>query len=60
MKLSYLTIGFGLLALSASVLAADSPNVKTFAAAVDAHYNHLQTLQTEFTEIYRGSGIERS
>jgi len=23
------------------------------------HYNHLQTLQTEFTETYRGAGIER-
>src|SRR6266852_3814184 len=30
------------------------------AAAVDAHYNHLRTLQTEFTEVYRGSGIERT
>jgi outer membrane lipoprotein carrier protein len=27
---------------------------------VDNHYNHLQTLQTEFTESYRGAGIERA
>jgi outer membrane lipoprotein carrier protein len=35
-------------------------DVKSVAAAVDAHYNHLRTLQTEFTEVYRGSGIERT
>jgi outer membrane lipoprotein carrier protein len=34
--------------------------VKTVAAAVDAHYNHLHSLETEFTEVYRGSGMERS
>jgi outer membrane lipoprotein carrier protein len=36
------------------------PNVKMVAAAVDDHYNHLQSLQAEFTEIYQGSGIERT
>src|ERR1700726_4086849 len=35
-------------------------NVKTLAAAVDAHYNHLRSLQAEFTEVYRGSGMERT
>src|SRR5271168_3201299 len=35
-------------------------DVKTIAAAVDAHYNHLHSLQTEFTEVYRGSGMERT
>jgi outer membrane lipoprotein carrier protein len=34
--------------------------VKTIAAAVDAHYNHLHSLQAEFTELYRGMGIERT
>lgn len=29
------------------------------ARAVDEHYNRLRTLQTEFTEIYRGSGLDR-
>jgi outer membrane lipoprotein carrier protein len=38
-------------------LAAD---VKTLAAAVDAHYNHLRSLQAEFTEVYRGSGMDRT
>src|SRR5580692_1439336 len=35
-------------------------DVKTLAAAVDAHYNHLHSLQAEFTEIYRGSGMDRT
>jgi len=47
----------GLAAGSAAGFAAD---VKTEAAAVDAHYNHLRSLQAEFTELYRGSGMERT
>jgi len=39
--------------------AAGAPDAKTIAAAVDAHYNHLRSLQTEFTEAYRGSGMDR-
>ena len=35
-------------------------DVKTVAAAVDAHYNHLRTLQAGFTEVYRGAGIDRT
>jgi len=30
------------------------------AAAVDEHYNHLRSLRAEFTEVYRGSGMERT
>ncbi len=48
-------------ALCASIVFADSlPDVKTLAAAVDAHYNHLRTLEAEFTELYRGAGVERT
>ena len=35
-------------------------DVHSIAAAVDHRYNHLQTLQAEFTEIYRGAGMERT
>jgi outer membrane lipoprotein carrier protein len=35
-------------------------DVHSIAAAVDAHYNQLRTLQAEFTEVYRGSGMERT
>lgn len=40
--------------------AASAADVHAIAQAVDNHYNHLQTLQTEFTETYRGAGIERT
>jgi outer membrane lipoprotein carrier protein len=35
-------------------------DVSAVANAVDEHYNHLHTLQAEFTEVYRGSGMERT
>jgi outer membrane lipoprotein carrier protein len=35
-------------------------DVHSLAASVDAHYNHLRTLETQFTEIYRGNGMERT
>ncbi|HET7442872.1 MAG TPA: outer membrane lipoprotein chaperone LolA [Terriglobales bacterium] len=34
-------------------------NVHIIAENVDQHYNRLRTLEAEFTEIYRGSGVER-
>jgi len=37
-----------------------TPDVHTLARAVDEHYNHLRTLEAEFTEVYRGAGIERT
>jgi outer membrane lipoprotein carrier protein len=51
-----------MLGVVATVLAADGVaiDVKTMAAAVDAHYNHLRSLQAEFTEVYHGSGMERT
>jgi outer membrane lipoprotein carrier protein len=41
-------------------IAAEVPSVQAIAAGVDAHYNQLKTLETEFTELYRGSGMERT
>src|SRR5207248_9015450 len=35
-------------------------DVHIIAQAVDSRYNHLQTLHAEFTETYRGAGIERT
>jgi outer membrane lipoprotein carrier protein len=34
--------------------------VHAIAKAVDDHYNHLRSLQAEFTEIYRGNGMDRT
>ena len=47
-----------LFALAAT--AAGAADVKPIATAVDGHYNHLQSLQAEFIEIYRGSGMDRT
>ena len=41
-------------------LSARAADVKAIASAVDDHYNHLRSLQAEFTELYRGSGTERT
>ena len=35
-------------------------DVRAIAEAVDRHYNHLHTLECDFTEIYSGSGSERT
>jgi len=52
---------FIVLALATAVsIAAPTPNVHAIADAVDRHYNHLHTLQCEFTEVYTGAGMERT
>jgi outer membrane lipoprotein carrier protein len=45
---------------TATLTASPAPNVHAIAHAVDERYNHLHTLQAEFTEIYRGAGTERT
>jgi outer membrane lipoprotein carrier protein len=40
--------------------AASSPDVHAIAQAVDERYNHLRSMQADFTEIYRGAGMERT
>ncbi len=51
---------FILLTLLPAVAGNPSLDVHAIAQAVDNRYNHLQTLQAEFTETYRGAGIERT
>jgi outer membrane lipoprotein carrier protein len=36
------------------------PSISSVARQVDDRYNHLQSLQAEFTQIYQGSGMERT
>src|SRR5215469_15900154 len=47
---------FVLVAASGQVCAQD---VRPLAQAVDEHYNHLRSLQSDFTERYRGAGADR-
>lgn len=44
--------------LGASLAIAE--DVHTRARAVDDHYNHLRSLQADFTQIYRGNDAERT
>ena len=48
------------LALSALAKAGKATDVKALADAVDAHYNRLRSLEADFTEVYRGAGMERT
>ncbi len=43
-----------------AAVSSPAPDVHSLAHAVDEHYNHLRTLEAEFTEVYRGSGMERT
>jgi outer membrane lipoprotein carrier protein len=55
-----LLIAGGWLAFASAAVAGSGPEPKTVAAAVDEHYNRLHTLEAEFTEMYRGAGMERT
>ena len=51
-------VAFGLAVAIAA--ASPAPDVHAIAQAVDERYNHLRSLQADFTEIYRGAGTERT
>jgi outer membrane lipoprotein carrier protein len=46
--------------VSGITAASPVPDVRAIAQAVEERYNHLRSLQTDFTEIYRGAGTERT
>jgi outer membrane lipoprotein carrier protein len=48
------------LAITTFATLTQAADVRTIAQAVDRHYNHLHTLECEFTEIYSGSDSERT
>ncbi|MBZ5664320.1 MAG: outer membrane lipoprotein carrier protein LolA [Acidobacteriia bacterium] len=48
-----------LILLTVFVLPTQAQDIRQLARAVDDHYNHLRSLQSDFTEIYRGDGPER-
>ncbi len=61
MKLQLISVMLCACLASAGYAADDStPNVHAITQAVDDHYNRLRTLQSEFTEIYHGAGMDRS
>lgn len=46
--------------LPALPISARAVDVRATAARVDARYNHLRSLEAEFTETYRGAGMDRT
>lgn len=52
-------VGACLLLLPLAAVGIRAQDIHQVARAVDDHYNRLRTLQTDFTEIYRGNGLER-
>jgi outer membrane lipoprotein carrier protein len=56
---SYRVVAILWLAICATT-ASFAADVQAIAQAVDDHYNHMRTLQAEFSEIYRGTGTERT
>ena len=50
---------FGWLLVVAFIIPTQAEDIHKIAQAVDDHYNHLRSLQSDFTEIYRGDGPER-
>jgi outer membrane lipoprotein carrier protein len=57
MRLPNLTLA---VVLFASGFGVAQTNARQIADRVDRHYNSLQTLQTEFTQVYAGAGISRT
>jgi outer membrane lipoprotein carrier protein len=58
--LPWIFFGFAICASLPIILAAAPPDLHAVSSAVDAHYNHLRSLEAQFTELYRGSGMERT
>jgi outer membrane lipoprotein carrier protein len=55
-----IALNIAVLLLMVSTASALAPDLQSVAKAVDEHYNHLRSLQADFTEIYRGSGMDRT
>ena len=61
MDLTSILRNFVVIGLATAIAAAvPAPDVHAIAQAVDERYNHLHSLQSDFTEIYRGAGMERT
>ena len=61
MKLTSILLKLVVPLLATAILnASPAPDIHAVAQAVDERYNHLRSLQAEFTEIYRGAGMERT
>jgi outer membrane lipoprotein carrier protein len=49
-----------LLCFACLQVVAQAPDIHKIAEQVDKHYNSMESLQTDFTELYRGGGMTRN
>src|SRR5437660_620217 len=57
---SLTAIPLSVLFLPCSLSSNAPPDLKAITAAVDRHYNSLETFRANFTEIYSGNGVSRN
>jgi outer membrane lipoprotein carrier protein len=57
--LSFCWLLLGWMLAVAAAIPVSAEDIRQLARAVDDHYNHLRSLESDFTEIYRGDGTER-
>jgi len=60
LRKSILLQRIAILVITSIASVTQAADVRAIAEAVDRHYNHLHTLECDFTEIYSGSGSERA
>lgn len=60
LRKSILLKRIAILVITSIATMTQAADVRAIAEAVDRHYNHLHTLECDFTEIYSGSGSERT
>jgi outer membrane lipoprotein carrier protein len=53
-------VWLALLCFLCTAAIAQTPDVHQIADRVDKHYNRMESLQTNFTEVYRGGGMTRN
>src|SRR5438045_5623979 len=58
--LPLVVLGLCLLPVGLTPVYGAAPDLHAIAHAVDEHYNHLRSLQADFTETYRGGGMDRA
>jgi outer membrane lipoprotein carrier protein len=60
LRKSILLKRIAILLITSIATVTQAADVRALAEAVDRHYNHLHTLECDFTEIYSGSGSART
>jgi outer membrane lipoprotein carrier protein len=60
MGMGKVLLALGMMGALGGGMAGQTPSATALAKTVDAHYNHLQSLEARYTERYRGMGMDRT